>query len=137
MLKESEAYKKGGVVRPGEDDLVSSNRETEDYSRGLYRTKGNRGDDLGSIRGQLGSDRIMEYEAKLNRDFFPKYPCKALCQCGQNRFHPNIIMDVLRTHPKVIMGGKFTIEWCSVGHTSRKLCWKMIGHLRVSRTVCC
>ena len=50
------------------------------------------------------SERLVEYEAKIN-DFFENNDIVAICQYNQNRFKPEIIADVIRTHPVVIYSG--------------------------------
>ncbi|MBI3805038.1 MAG: MEDS domain-containing protein [Nitrospirae bacterium] len=57
-----------------------------------------------ALGGDPGAERLMEYEAKLNR-FFPSNNVVAICQYNRNRFQPELIQDVIRTHPKVISGG--------------------------------
>jgi PAS domain S-box-containing protein len=48
-----------------------------------------------------GVERLIEYEYLLN-DFFPENECLAICQYNRKRFSPEIIIDVIRTHPIVI-----------------------------------
>ena len=55
-----------------------------------------------ALRGLPGSDRLMEYEAKLNR-FFPMNAAIGLCQYDMRRFDPAILLDVLATHPIAIV----------------------------------
>lgn len=55
------------------------------------------------LGGDPGSERLIEYEAKLNY-FIPEYDCLAICQYNRNRFDPEIIVSVIRTHPLVIYG---------------------------------
>jgi len=57
-----------------------------------------------ALPGRPGSEKVLEYEAKLNRDFFPRYPCLALCQYHQARFDPEIIKGALTTHQLVARG---------------------------------
>jgi hypothetical protein len=52
---------------------------------------------------ELGTDRLIEYEALLN-DFFPTSRALAICQYNRRRFGAGIIHGVLRTHPIVILG---------------------------------
>ena len=54
--------------------------------------------------GDIGMDKLLEYEAKLNRDLFPHYPYVAICQYDRNRFEPEVIKGVIMTHPLVIHG---------------------------------
>ena len=56
------------------------------------------------LRGVPGSERLIEYEAKLNRDFFPRYPCVAICQYDRQKFDPEVIKGVVMTHPLLVRG---------------------------------
>ncbi|MFO7882032.1 MAG: MEDS domain-containing protein [Kosmotogaceae bacterium] len=52
------------------------------------------------------SEKLLEYEAKLNRDLFPNYPCVGICQYDIQKFDPEIIKGVILTHPLVIKDRK-------------------------------
>lgn len=56
-----------------------------------------------ALRGLPGSERLIEYEAKLN-EFFPKSKCLAMCQYDGRRFEPSLLLDVLATHPIAVIG---------------------------------
>jgi PAS domain S-box-containing protein len=56
-----------------------------------------------TLRGLPGSEQLIEYEAKLN-EFLPNSKFLALCQYDRRRFDPAVLLDVLRTHPAVIVG---------------------------------
>ena len=56
-----------------------------------------------ALRGNPGSDRLIEYEAKLNR-FFPGSSCMALCQYDTRQFDAKILLKVLMIHPVVVIG---------------------------------
>jgi hypothetical protein len=47
---------------------------------------------------------FLTYEAELNR-FLPRYPQVIMCLYDLNRFGGEILVDILKTHPKVLMGG--------------------------------
>ena len=47
---------------------------------------------------------FFRYEAELNR-FAPRYPQAILCMYDLQRFGGGILVDLLRTHPKLLMGG--------------------------------
>jgi PAS domain S-box-containing protein len=51
-----------------------------------------------------GVERLLEYEAKLNK-FFPYNDALAICQYNRNRFSPEVILSIICIHPKVILGG--------------------------------
>ena len=58
-----------------------------------------------SLNGVPGSERLIEYEAKLNR-FFPGSPCLAICQYDRRRFPAGVLLDVLTTHPFAVVGSR-------------------------------
>lgn len=51
-----------------------------------------------------GVTDIVEYETKLNY-VLPKYPDPIICAYDLNRHSGSVVMDILRTHPMVIIGG--------------------------------
>jgi hypothetical protein len=51
-----------------------------------------------------GVDDIIEYEARANY-LLPKYNDAVVCCYDVNRFSAAVVMNVLRTHPQVIIGG--------------------------------
>src|SRR5436190_3999838 len=51
-----------------------------------------------------GVDDLVEYEARVNY-VLPKYQAPTICTYDISRFNAGVIMDVLRTHPLVIIGG--------------------------------
>jgi DNA-binding CsgD family transcriptional regulator len=72
----------------------------EEGFRGLRIT----GDMAWALNNWTGSERLIEYEARLN-DFFPHSRASGLCQYDLQRFDPDIILQVLETHPKVLLNG--------------------------------
>ncbi len=58
-----------------------------------------------ALRGLPGSERLIEYEIKLN-EFLPGSRCLALCQYDRRRFKPEALLDVLRTHPLSVIGAQ-------------------------------
>jgi hypothetical protein len=52
-----------------------------------------------------GGERIVEYEARLN-DVLASMPVTALCQYDVRRFDGATILDVLRIHPVMLVGGQ-------------------------------
>jgi hypothetical protein len=57
-----------------------------------------------ALRKMPGVDELVGYEAKLNR-FLPRYPQVVLCLYELERFDGEVLVDVLKTHPKVLLGG--------------------------------
>jgi hypothetical protein len=51
-----------------------------------------------------GVHDIVEYETRLNH-VLPKYDDVVVCTYDVSRFSASVIMDIMRTHPQVIIGG--------------------------------
>jgi hypothetical protein len=51
-----------------------------------------------------GVHDIIEYETRLN-DVLPRYDDVVVCTYDVTRFSASVVMDILRTHPQVIIGG--------------------------------
>lgn len=103
VIQERDAYTKEGFFDP---DLMIKFliSETEKALSEGYPALRATGEMSWALRGCIGSERLLEYEAKLNRDYFPKYPCLAMCQYDRRRFDPEIIKGVILTHPLLIRG---------------------------------
>jgi signal transduction histidine kinase len=56
------------------------------------------------LRGAPGLERWMEYESRLTH-MLARHNCSALCQYNRNLFPPELVLDVIRTHPTVVYGG--------------------------------
>ena len=56
------------------------------------------------LRGGRGLERWMEYESRLTHAL-SENNCSALCQYNRHCFPPELILDVIRTHPVVIYRG--------------------------------
>jgi hypothetical protein len=51
-----------------------------------------------------GVHDIVEYETRLNY-FLPQYHDPVICTYDLSRFDASVVMDIMRTHPMVIIGG--------------------------------
>jgi hypothetical protein len=51
-----------------------------------------------------GVHDIVEYETRLNH-VLPEYPDPVICTYDLSRFDGSVVMDIMRTHPMVIVGG--------------------------------
>lgn len=78
-------------------DLLDANRE----NRPLMRLMGNMEWALETVPGVTD---IVEYETKLNF-VSPRYQDPIVCVYDLNRHSGSVVMDILRTHPLVIIGG--------------------------------
>jgi hypothetical protein len=57
-----------------------------------------------SLRDSPGVEQLVEYESRLN-NLVDRYDDVVICTYDLNRFGGRIVMDILRTHPQVIIGG--------------------------------
>jgi hypothetical protein len=57
-----------------------------------------------SLLDKPGVDDLLEYETRFNY-VFPKYDQPVVCTYDLRKFRASVAMDIMRTHPAVIMGG--------------------------------
>lgn len=63
------------------------------------------GDMSWALRELPGTDELMEYESKVN-DLLTEHDCTLMCVYDINKFSGRAVMDVLATHPTVLMGDR-------------------------------
>ncbi len=103
ILHENEAYTRDGSFDPDRMIALLVSETEKALSEG-YTALRVTGEMTWVLNGLPGSEKVIEYEAKLNSILFPKYPCVAICQYNRQRFNPEIIKGVILTHPIVIWG---------------------------------
>jgi PAS domain S-box-containing protein len=102
LLTPEDAYLRPGVFDP--DAMVALLRaETEQALTEGYAALRVTGEMTWALRGLPGSERMIEYEIRLS-EFFSGRQCLALCQYDRQRFGPEVLLDVLWTHPTLIIG---------------------------------
>ena len=97
-----DAYLKDGYFDP--ERMIGVLREVLEANRrdfGLTRLMGNMEWALETLPGVTD---VVEYEAKVNY-VLPEYDDPAICVYDLNRHSGAVVMDILRCHPMVIMGG--------------------------------
>ncbi|HUR47494.1 MAG TPA: MEDS domain-containing protein [Candidatus Saccharimonadales bacterium] len=57
-----------------------------------------------ALEEKAGVEDIVEYESRLNY-VLPNYEDPVICTYDLSRFNAGVAMDILRTHPLVIVGG--------------------------------
>jgi hypothetical protein len=55
-------------------------------------------------QGAPGAEEFVDYEVSLN-DFAPLYPQVILCLYDLERFGGGMVVDIMRTHKKLVLGG--------------------------------
>jgi len=102
VLSAQDAYLKDGVFDP--DAMIALLRaETDQALVEGYAALRVTGEMSWALRGLPGSERLIEYEAKLNH-FFPGSKCLAICQYDRRAFSASLLLDVLATHPIAVVG---------------------------------
>lgn len=74
---------------------------TRSGSYGFGRGSGEMPSEMSTLPART---EFFRYEAAVNR-FAPRYPQAYLCLYDLERFGGGILVDLLRTHPKLLMGG--------------------------------
>ena len=102
ILSVDEAYMASGEFDP--DGMIGMlTDETEKALAEGYGALRVTGEMSWALKGLPGSERLMEYEAKLNR-FFPGSKCLSICQYDRRMFEPSVLLNVLSTHPFAVLG---------------------------------
>ena len=57
-----------------------------------------------ALLDEPGVDNLVEYETRLNY-VLPKYVDPVICTYDLSKFPASMVMDIMRTHPVVIIGG--------------------------------
>jgi signal transduction histidine kinase len=102
FLTKREAYLRSGAFDPRL--MVAFLQQTQDETlaagfTGLRVT----GEMTWALGPELGCERLIEYEALINR-FFQGSRSLAICQYNRRRFPAELIRDTLRTHPVAVVG---------------------------------
>jgi len=58
-----------------------------------------------ALRGYPGSERLMEYEARINK-VVQTHPITAMCQYDANKFDGDLIFKALQGHPYMVMNAQ-------------------------------
>ena len=105
LLPASEAYLRSG--RFSTDEMLGY----WDDSFGAILTDGRftfvraTGEMPWTLRDLPEREDFFRYESELNR-LIPRYPTVILCLYDLNHFGGGIVMDLLKTHPKLLIGGR-------------------------------
>jgi len=103
-------------VRPWEDAYLRGGRFDQDAMLGLIQEALDGGKSGGygltrlwanmewALQDMPGVENLVEYETRLNH-ILPKYDDVVVCTYDLNKFGAGVVMDIMRTHPMVIIGG--------------------------------
>jgi PAS domain S-box-containing protein len=100
VVTKQDAYLKEGHFDP--DWMIRFLVEATDAAKAAgYSALRITGEMTWALGEDTGVDRLMEYEAKLN-NVFPEIDALAICQYNRERFPPEMILDVIHTHPTLV-----------------------------------
>jgi signal transduction histidine kinase len=102
ILTHQDAYTRGGVFDPL-TMITLLRKEMEQALAEGYPALRATGEMTWALRDVPGSERLIEYETRLNR-FLPGSQCATICQYDRRRFPAKLLLDVLRTHPIAMIG---------------------------------
>lgn len=103
ILRSQETFLSGGRFST-EAMLDFWDRSIGDAVIGGFRFARAVGEMTWATRQMPGIEEFVGYEARLN-DYLPRYPQVMLCLYELDRFSGDVLVDVLKTHPKVLFGG--------------------------------
>jgi MEDS: MEthanogen/methylotroph, DcmR Sensory domain len=108
LLTREDGHLKGGVFDP--DKMISLlHGAVQDALDAGFAGLCAAGDMSWLLDEAPGSERIAEYEARLNV-FYPSSRALGLCQYNRNRLLPDTIDHCLATHPHVRIEGNLLLE---------------------------
>ena len=105
VLRVSDAYMKEGVFDPNKMIALLKSETAKALKEG-YSALRVTGEMSWALKGLPGSERLFEYEAMLN-DFFPGSRALAICQYDARKFSPEVLLNVIDTHPIAGIGTTF------------------------------
>lgn len=101
-----EAHLRSGEFDPSDmiaywDESVRGALEQATSTTGFFRAAAEM---TWSLRDVPGVDQLAAFESSLN-DFLPKHNQVIVCLYDLRKFSGDIVIDMLKTHPKVVLGG--------------------------------
>lgn len=102
ILTADECYMRDGSFDP-DRTIALLRAETERAVGEGYAALRVTGEMTCLLREPPMAEQLIEYEAKLN-EFFQGSQCLAICQYDRRRFGPALLLEILTTHPLVVIG---------------------------------
>ena len=101
-LTKRDSFLKSGEFDPAEMIAFLRREEADALAAGFTGMR-LAGEMTWALGPEVGNDRLIEYEARLNQ-FLTESRAVVLCQYNRQRFDAAVIHDVLRTHPVAVLG---------------------------------
>ena len=104
VVASEETYLQDGVFEVERMYQMIARALTEAPREGFTRVR-TCGDMSWALRDMPGTDELMQYESRVNK-LTQEHDCTLMCVYDINQFSGRAIMDVLATHPVVLMGDR-------------------------------
>jgi signal transduction histidine kinase len=102
FLSPEETYARGDVFDAGRMGATIMREAERTLAEGFAGLRGT-GEMTWTLRGPAGSEQLMDYERALN-DIAERNHILMVCQYDRGRFEPEFLLDILHTHPIIIVG---------------------------------
>jgi PAS domain S-box-containing protein len=101
IITSKDTYFKGGFFDP--DRMITLLKQLEkDAVTSGYNGLRITGEMMWVFTCTPATEKLIEYETKLN-SFFSQSTCTALCLYNEKKFGPEILLDIIHTHPRIII----------------------------------
>lgn len=78
--------------------IVETNKAIDEGFNSLFVT-----DEMSWIlKFKEGSERLIEYEERLNKEIFGNYKCTLICQYNWEKFSSSTLLDLIKIHPYIL-----------------------------------
>jgi PAS domain S-box-containing protein len=104
LEKKEAAYLRHGTFDPEWMFKFWADATAEAMSQGFSALRAT-GETEWVLRSAPGLERWMEYESRVTH-ILAQHNCFALCQYNRRLFPPELVLDIIRTHPTVIYRGR-------------------------------
>jgi hypothetical protein len=104
VVASEETYLQDGVFEVERMYRMIEKVLTEAPAQGFTRVR-TCGEMSWALRDMPGTDELMQYESRVNQ-LTREHDCTLMCTYDINRFSGRAIMDVLATHPVVLLGDR-------------------------------
>jgi hypothetical protein len=104
VLRATQAYLRTGEFSTKQ--MIEFFRDTVGQATrdGAYRFARVAGETTWLFDDPPGAEEFIDYESELNR-YMPEYPQSVLCLYDLEHFGGGLMVDLLKTHPKIVLGG--------------------------------
>jgi hypothetical protein len=104
VMASEETYLQDGVFEVERMYRMIETALNEAKASGFTRVR-TCGDMSWALRDMPGTDELMQYESRVNK-LIREHDCTLMCTYDINQFSGRAVMDVLATHPQVLLGDR-------------------------------